>query len=350
MVYAVPLIIFMDDTSGNVSKQWNKNHVVYMSNAALPREMIDKEFCVRFVSSSPHALPMELMTALRDSIDLAAKDGVTVYDCAPKEEVLLLPYRLFWVGNNPMQAKECSQAGLTCNHFCRTCDVGGNKEEKHSDDGYNNIFSQENLRTPEDTKKEILEQLSLVRLSRATEKLKKATGNSGVRDQTTTDILHWLTELEKQLRKKKINENDIQKQLDDILSDLLGQSTLEDLINPLLGMQGVNIHLDTPTEILHTILLGVVKYFWVNTAGLGEQTLGAEYICRYKGGLIGKHFKSLAQVMPFLIYDLVPQEVLRAWTVIGDLIVLLWHTEIQDIDEYTLQARILARHSRCRTQ
>lgn len=39
-----------------------------MSNANLPREMIDKEFCVRFVTSSPHAAPMELMRAMKDSI------------------------------------------------------------------------------------------------------------------------------------------------------------------------------------------------------------------------------------------------------------------------------------------
>lgn len=68
MCYSVPLIIFMDDVSGNISKQWNKHFVAYMSNANLPREMIEKEFCVRFVTSSPHASPMELMQAIRDSI------------------------------------------------------------------------------------------------------------------------------------------------------------------------------------------------------------------------------------------------------------------------------------------
>lgn len=69
MVYSVPLIIFMDDVSGNISKQWNKHHVVYMSNANLPREMLEKEFFLRFVSSSPHATPMELMRAVRDMLE-----------------------------------------------------------------------------------------------------------------------------------------------------------------------------------------------------------------------------------------------------------------------------------------
>ena len=68
LVLSVPLILFMDDVSGNISKQWNKHHVVYMSNAAMPREMIEKEFCVRFVSSSPHAKPLELMSGVSESV------------------------------------------------------------------------------------------------------------------------------------------------------------------------------------------------------------------------------------------------------------------------------------------
>ena len=45
MVLTVPLIIFMDDVSGNVSKQWNKHHVVYMSNAAMAGAVYDHGPC-----------------------------------------------------------------------------------------------------------------------------------------------------------------------------------------------------------------------------------------------------------------------------------------------------------------
>lgn len=157
MVYAVPLIIFMDDVSGNISKQWNKHHVIYMSNANMPREMLDKEFCVCFVSSSPHATPMELMDAMKASIRFvqytvsgmtksdphfskAAENGVVAWDCLYEEEVILRPYGLLWAGDNPMQAEECSHAGLSCNYFCRTCQVGGTKEYKRSDEGYQSLF------------------------------------------------------------------------------------------------------------------------------------------------------------------------------------------------------------------
>jgi hypothetical protein len=68
MVYTVPLIIFMDNVSSNILKQWNKHHAIYMSNANLPHEMLEKEFFVWFVTSSPHAAPMELMWAMKDSL------------------------------------------------------------------------------------------------------------------------------------------------------------------------------------------------------------------------------------------------------------------------------------------
>ena len=130
----------MDDVSGNISKQWNKHFVVYMSNALLPWEMLDKQACVCFVSSSPHASPMELMGGLGDSISSAYEMGINTFDCKTKEEVMLVPYVLFFDGDNPMQAKMCSQGGLGCNHFCWTCIVGGNKKFKMSDIGYNSLF------------------------------------------------------------------------------------------------------------------------------------------------------------------------------------------------------------------
>ena len=58
----------MDDFSGNILKQWNKHHTIYMSNANLPCKMLEKEFYVNFVTSLPHAVLMELMKAMKDSI------------------------------------------------------------------------------------------------------------------------------------------------------------------------------------------------------------------------------------------------------------------------------------------
>jgi len=69
MVYSIPIIVFMDDVSGNISKQWNRHYCIYMSNGALPREIVDQEFVTRFVSTSQHASPMEIMRGLQASLE-----------------------------------------------------------------------------------------------------------------------------------------------------------------------------------------------------------------------------------------------------------------------------------------
>ncbi|KAI0345233.1 hypothetical protein BDW22DRAFT_1470253, partial [Trametopsis cervina] len=371
MCYSVPLIIFMDDVSGNVSKQWNKHHVVYMSNANLPRQMVEKEFCVRFVSSSPHATPMELMEAVRDSINAAAETGIPTWDCKYDEEVLLLPYGLLFAGDNPMQAEECSHVGLNANLFCRTCNAGGNKAEKSSFEGYSQLFTSGEIRRPSETKEEIRQQVALSTIPGAATKIEALRKASGVSDRSLNGIISTVVDFGKELRKVKMSdlqrssEAEIKKRLEDELEKLLNGQSVDEHFNPLLGLAGnlnligVDIHKDTPTEILHTVLLGVVKYFWGQTVfiiekaksltllqsrmeslskcGLDLPSFNPDYMCRYRGSLIGKHFKSLAQVMPFLVYDLVPQVVVDGWNIIGELVVLLWHTEIIEREEYLAQ-------------
>lgn len=124
-------------------------------------------------------------------------------------------------------------------------------------------------------------------------------------------------------------------------------------------LPGVNVHKDTPTEILHTILLGIVKYFRgqtmfaldkgkmfeefrsrlnsVDSSGLNIPKLPADYMCKHQFSLIGKHFKSIVQVMPFILHDLVEADLLAAWTALGRLTVMLWCTEIDDIDSYVVR-------------
>ncbi|KIK77534.1 hypothetical protein PAXRUDRAFT_17432 [Paxillus rubicundulus Ve08.2h10] len=329
-----------------------------MSNALMPHEMLEKEFCIQFVSSSPHTTPLELMQGLKESIQKVVNDPIVAFDVKYQEEVMHIPYDLFLAGNNPMQAEECSHGGLKCNYFCHTCKVGGMNLEKKTDEVYMNIFKCGELRTPEETLAKIKNQIELAKLSGGMEKVKTDVSKTGIQDVATTAIIEHLFELGKSLWKREVgkpvlSEDQVCTQLESELNALLGSLSINDHINPLLGMPGVNIHQDTPTEILHTILLGVVKYFWGQTAyildkahslhmfqtclesidkdGLNYPMLGADYIVRYKGSLIGKHFKSLAQVMPYLIYDLVPRMVLNGWIAIGRLVVLLWHTLIEDM-------------------
>jgi hypothetical protein len=150
-------MIFVDDVSGNVSKQWNKHFVSYSSNTSLPREYLDKERNIRFVSASPNVNPMELFQGIRESFECvslffslanfdfishrsASNPGVICYDSILRTECISRPIPYIWAGDNPMQAEACSHTGLTSNKFCRTCFVGGTQEFKRSNEGYMSLF------------------------------------------------------------------------------------------------------------------------------------------------------------------------------------------------------------------
>ena len=51
------------------------------------------------------------------------RDGVWAYDCVLNEPVLLIPFILALLGDNPMQSELSSHIGLNGNQFCRICKV-----------------------------------------------------------------------------------------------------------------------------------------------------------------------------------------------------------------------------------
>lgn len=67
-VYTLSSMVFIDDVSGNDSKQWNEHIVCYTSNTSLPREELDKQSNVRFFAASPHAKPLEIAEGLKKSM------------------------------------------------------------------------------------------------------------------------------------------------------------------------------------------------------------------------------------------------------------------------------------------
>jgi hypothetical protein len=129
------------------------------------------------------------------------------------------------------------------------------------------------------------------------------------------------------------------------------------LLSPqyLVIISGLDIHLDTPTETLHTILLGIVKYIWgqsvfnmdkskqfdtfaarfrsIHVHGL-ETGPVPNYIMTNRGSLNGKHFKILGQLAIFALHDLISGELFDCWYALGHLMVLVWCSEIPNIDAY----------------
>lgn len=56
--------LYCDDTSGNVSKKWNKHNSFLFTAAGLPRSHTHQEYNVHFLATSNLAPPLEMLDGI----------------------------------------------------------------------------------------------------------------------------------------------------------------------------------------------------------------------------------------------------------------------------------------------
>ncbi|KAF8204045.1 hypothetical protein BJ912DRAFT_841196 [Pholiota molesta] len=382
-VLSLPLWVYCDDTSGNTSKKWNEHNSFLFTLAGLPREQVAKEYNIHFLCTSNLAPPLEMMDGVVSQIELGQRDGIWAWDCVYKELVLIFPTTLALLGDNPMHSEFACHIGLRGKYFCRACWVKGTDTQ----DGQNmpniaeQISEQTALASPRGnttrkkgkfqetmaamitrisafikpgvlrSKKETMRQLNTYYEHAKTvgtkTMLKQLRTDSGIKDTVQEHFLEKLFSAYKSKRGAKAKE--------DALAAAVN-ALPDDITSPVWRLQGLDPHVDTPVEILHVVLLGFVKYFWrdlianqinddqkrvlvvrldsLNVDGLGISKLGGNTLVRYANSLTGRDFRAIAQVAPFVIYDMVPSDVYDAWVSLSTLIPLIWQPLIKDISRY----------------
>lgn len=278
--------------------------------------------------------------------------------------------------DNPQQGEECSGIGHQGNLFCRCCFVGGTQIFKETPEGYHLLFyvrpsaysthilstdqrfhQRGEPRIAEETVGLVRDQLSKA-ITGSAKDVQKLQTEKGIKDRIAQA---WIERVQEEGRRKvaksrsegvRLDSDKLSEELEDWLDAQPGKKW-----NELMDLEGLDPHSDTPVEILHTALLGFIKYAWygsvekwkpgsrasklfvprlqaTNTDGLTTPPIRAAYILEHKGALIGKHYKTLSQTMVFHLHDLVTPELFTLVKASGELAAVLWYPEVDDLEKY----------------
>ncbi|KAI5899751.1 uncharacterized protein SCHCODRAFT_02485944 [Schizophyllum commune H4-8] len=358
--------------------------------------------------------PLEMADGIVDQIRSAQEDGIWAWDAEEEDYVLVIPSVFAMLGDNPMQSEMCCHSGLMANHFCRACWVEGedveNEAEEH-DDGKSAASSRapspdsgraspdsvraspgatrasttgartrkaetlddmisrldcmmsmsQRMRTKSETLHILHEQFSEAKRVGGKTALGNKRTATGIKDSYQSHFLDKLTQL---TTKKGQSKAQKQAAVTNLLSTFPESARM---LNPLLRLPELDAHADTPVEILHVILLGIVKYFWrdvinnrlktpakeilksrldsFDTSGLGIAPLSGDTLVDYAGSLVGRDFRAIAQVAPFVLCDLgLSADLLDIWSALGMVVPMVWQPEIDDMDVYLVRLRAAIRY------
>ncbi|KAJ7221530.1 hypothetical protein GGX14DRAFT_559018 [Mycena pura] len=350
---------FSDDVSGNRSKSWNKHWNAYFTHVNLPRKLLQQEAHIHFLSTSQHATVGEQFCEVKKIIEGTYTDPIPVKDPKTNEEALVRLAVNADSSDNPMQSEQCSHIGSQGNFPCRKCIVGGPQVDKQTNAGYYAFFSEGTPRSKDYVLNTVKHHLNLACQGVASH-VKDHQTETGIKDPYAQ---YWIDKILDETRKmratvKAQNPHLSGPQICNIVYQVWlawVQANYEKMINPFFLLKGHDPTQDTPVEILHTILLGNVKYIWhyshttwkddtktlyvqrlqaTSTEGLNVPPIRAAYIMQYANSLVGRQLKIVIQTAVFHVYDVVDTYHFTAWKTVGVLAVYLWVPEIDNMDEY----------------
>ncbi|KAI8448895.1 hypothetical protein BY996DRAFT_8690301 [Phakopsora pachyrhizi] len=311
MIRNIPLNFYSDDTSGNVSKQWNKHISIFMSLAGLPPKLSNQEFNTLFVATSNIATALELAAPVCDELNNLSLSGFTAFDYSLQEHVLVLPVVLLFMADSPMHAEITStmQPNVSLQP-CRICNLKAeNKKEKATGtyvynfigckpNGYN---VQKDLRCWTATKNSAYKTWELFQQGAPKNQIHLSITKLGVKDmlnQTAMKVIQEDQDTRLVFNIKKLHEE-----------------RTKQLFNPFFELKGFDGHKDTPVEVLHVVLLGILKYLYrdligglsankkeeliarlktFDTNNLNIQPIKAKYLIQHYSSLVGKDFKLIS--------------------------------------------------------
>ncbi|KAJ7455176.1 hypothetical protein FB451DRAFT_1184503 [Mycena latifolia] len=370
-VHSVPLWTYCDDTSGNVSKKWNKHNSILFTLAGLPRALTQMLYNIHFIATSNLSPPLEMIEAVVAMLREARKDGIEVWDCEYNEWILIIPWFLAFQGDNPMSSEFASHVGMKGKYFCRVCKAKSDKNNRapgHAGeiDRLNEFMTAGTPRTKEQTIADLTAKLQRA-IDGAPSAVDDMATDSGSKDKYFQHFLDKLQAAASKLRDEQkergpgVSEAGLSKAEE--VKKLLHQLRAEmpaNIFNPVLSILDFDANADTPVEILHVVLLGVVKYWWrdavsrqtskgkeelkarlssVDVAGLNTPPIRGYTYVQYAGSLVGRDFRVILQVALVVLHGLIPQAHYNGWVALCKLAPLMFQPAIEHMPSYLEQLK-----------
>ncbi|KAL9935794.1 hypothetical protein V8E36_005371 [Tilletia maclaganii] len=342
MVYRIPLYIFLDDLSGASSKRWNKHLACSVQNAALPADRLSSDATIRLFAASEKASVQEISQALAQQIKSLHEDGIVCWDVLRQESVLIYGHIAAVISDNPMAAELASNIGMKGKFPCRCCNQGGSAKYRESAEGLAAAAKPGEPRTTPQLVHSLTQQISKAGKGYIGTWSAQAT-STGVKDKLTTAACERLNEEYRQrMCDEDADEDEVLEEVDEIRQEIQREGKHRNPLFQLHDLQGFDVTRDLPCEILHTVLLGTVKYLmratvtrltaqhkadlghWLeeaNMTGIGDSIrFRGKYALKHAQSLVGKDFKRLTQIMPWALQQITaPEELIEAWTLQGQL-------------------------------
>ncbi|KAH9822651.1 hypothetical protein DFH28DRAFT_1049925 [Melampsora americana] len=364
MIRHVPLVLYCDDLSGNVSKRWNKHLAFYFTLAGLPPKLANQEFNCHFLSTSNTAGALELADPLIDELNKLTAEGFVAYDHKAESEVFVMTTILCHLGDSPMHAEVTNTMNPTTSLTpCRICHLKVKSlTEKRStkyvcdffginEAGERNCLPRRDWTATVKGTKDLWEK---AQLPGPISRFETESAALGLRDSLNTTFVKRAQDLH---RNQNLSKDDIADMCSE-LNEKFGQH----LFNPFLRLKGefqvpcFNGHRDTPVEILHVVLLGIAKYLlrhqmnscspaekdklcgrWrsFDTLGLNIPPIQPKSMIQHFQSLNGKEFRVVLQAAPFVFLETkMSDDERQAWTALAHLAPYLFQTEITNMNLY----------------
>ncbi|KAA1069442.1 hypothetical protein PGT21_024538 [Puccinia graminis f. sp. tritici] len=163
----------------------------------------------------------------------------------------------------------------------------------------------------------------------------------GVRDATNLKFVEIMLDSDRATEQRAIRD--------------LPKEQNERLFNSFLHLKGFDGFKDTPVEILHVFLLGIVKYLTIvflgklkepqlkeilaaweafNVHSLNITTIPSKFLVEHFKALIGKDYKIILQTAPFVLFRFMTDTQHNLWSSLCMLSTYVFETRIANMQEY----------------